>query len=71
MLYWDRDNKGKRNNYQIINGASIGFTKSIIRIPKIPRTIIQSCMGGSGWFAKGTKLSWIPNYCVTLVKIRY
>ena len=36
----------------------------------ISRAIIQSCMGGSGWFAKVTKLSWISNYCISLIKIQ-
>ena len=27
-------------------------------------------MGGSGWFAKGTKLSWISNYCISLIEIQ-
>ena len=33
---------------QIVNGASIVFTISIIAILTIWRAIIQSCMGGSG-----------------------
>jgi len=32
--------------------------------------IIQSCMGGSGWFSKGTELSWISNYCISLIEIQ-
>ena len=27
-------------------------------------------MGGSGWFAKGTELSWISNYCISLIEIQ-
>ena len=54
---------------QMINGASIVFTSSIIAILTISRAIIQSCMGGSGWFAKGIELSSIFNYYLSLVKI--
>ena len=39
------------------------FTSSIIAILTIPRDIIQSCIGGSGWFAKGTELSWQGSRC--------
>ena len=46
------------------------FTSSIIAILTIPRAIIQSCMGGSGWFAKGTELSWISYYCISLIEIQ-
>ena len=46
------------------------FTSSIIAILTISRAIIQSCMGGSGWFAKGTELSWISNYCISLMEIQ-
>ena len=35
----------------------IAFTSCIIEIFTISRAIIQSSMAGSGWFAKGTKLS--------------
>ena len=44
------------------------FTSSIIAILTISRAIIQSCIGGSGWFAKGTELSWISNYCISLIE---
>ena len=27
-------------------------------------------MFGSGWFAKGTKLLWISNYCISLIEIQ-
>ena len=27
-------------------------------------------MGRSGWLSKGTKLSWISNYCISLVEIQ-
>ena len=27
-------------------------------------------MGGSGWLSKGSELSWISNYCISLIKIR-
>ena len=27
-------------------------------------------MDRSGWFAKGTKLSWISNYCISLIEIQ-
>ena len=53
----------------IVNGATIVFTSSIIAILIISWTIIQSCMGGSGWFAKGTELSWISNYCIRLIEM--
>ena len=59
--------------YQIVHGVnrgSIVFTSSIIAILTISRGIIQSCMGGFGWLAKGTKLSWIPNYCISMMEIR-
>ena len=46
------------------------FTSSIIAILTISRAIIQSCMGGSIWFAKGTELSWITNYCISLIEIQ-
>ena len=46
------------------------FTSSIIAILTISRAIIKSCMGGSGWFAKGTELSWISNYCISLIEIQ-
>ena len=55
---------------QIVNGASIVFTSSIITILTIPRAIIQSCMDGSGWFAKRTELLWISNYCISLIEIQ-
>ena len=55
---------------QKVNGASIVFTSPIIAILTISRAIIQSCMGGSGWFAKGTELSSIFNYYLILMKIR-
>ena len=55
---------------QIVNGGSIVFTSCIIAILTISRAIIQSYIVTSGWFSTGTKLSWIPNYCVSLVKIR-
>ena len=47
------------------------FTSSIIAILTISRAIYnQSCMGGSGWFAKGTELSWISTYCLSLIEIQ-
>ena len=46
------------------------FTSSIIAISTISRAIIQSCMGVSDWFAKGTELSWISNYCISLIEIQ-
>ena len=55
---------------QIVNGASNVFTISTIAILIISRAIIQSCMGGFDWFAKGTKLSWISNYCISLNEIQ-
>ena len=54
---------------QIVNGASIVFTGSIVEILTTSRAIIQPCMGGSGCLAKGTKLSSIFNYYLSLVKI--
>ena len=54
---------------QIVNVGSIVLTSYIIAILTILRAIIQSCMGGSGWFVKGTKLSSIFNYYPSLVKI--
>ena len=54
---------------RIVNGGSFVFTSCIIAILIISRAIIQSCMGGSGWFAKGTELSSIFNYYLSLVKI--
>ena len=50
--------------------GSIVFTTCIIAILTISRAIIQSCMGGSGLFAKGPKLSWISNYCISLIEIQ-
>ena len=52
---------------RIVNGGSIVFTRCIIAIS---RAIIQSCMGGSGMFAKRTELSSIFNYYLSLVKIK-
>ena len=46
------------------------FTSSIIAIMTISRAIIQSCMGGSGWFAKGIELSWVSNYCISLIEVQ-
>ena len=46
------------------------FTSSIIAILTISRAIIQSCMGRSGLFAKGTEFSWISNYCISLMEIQ-
>ena len=46
------------------------FTSSITAILTISRAIIQSCMDGSGWFAKGTELSWISIYCERLMEIQ-
>ena len=40
----------------------------IIAILTISRAIIQSCMVGSDWFFKRTKLSSIFNYYLSLVK---
>ena len=56
---------------QRVNGASSVFTSCIIAILTISRAIIQTCKGTSGWFSKGTKLSSIFNYYLSLVKIRY
>ena len=42
------------------------FTSCIIAIVTISRAIIQSCIGGSGWFVKGTELSSIFNYYLSL-----
>ena len=50
----------------IVNGGSFVFTSCIIAILTISRAIIQSCMGGSGWFVKGTQLSSIFNYYLSL-----
>ena len=47
------------------------FTSSIIAILTISRAIIQSCMGGSGWFGKGTELSSIINYYLSNISIVY
>ena len=55
---------------RIVNGGSIVFTSCIIAILTISRVIIQSCMGGSGWFVKGAELSSIFNYYLGLDKIR-
>ena len=49
---------------------TIVLTSSFIAILTISRAIIQSCMGGSGRFSKGTELSWISNYCISLVEIQ-
>ena len=46
------------------------LTNSFIAILTISKAIIQSCMGGSGWFSKGSELSWISNYCISLVEIQ-
>ena len=46
----------------MVNRGSIVFTSCFIAILTISRTINQSCMGRSGWFAKGTKFSPIFNY---------
>ena len=46
------------------------FTRSIIAILTISRAIIKSSMGGSGWFSKGTELSSIFNYYLSLVEIQ-
>ena len=56
---------------RIVNGGSIVFTSRFIAILTISRAIIQSLMGGYGWFAKETKLSSIFNYYLSLVKIKY
>ena len=53
-----------------VNGGSSVFTSSIIAISAIPRAIIQSCISGSSWFAKGTELSSISNYCISLLEIQ-
>ena len=45
------------------------FTSSIIAILTISRAIIQSCISAAGWFSKETELSWISNYCISLIKI--
>ena len=51
---------------QIVNGASIVFTSSIIVILTISRDIIQSCMGGSWLVCK--KLLWISSYFISLIE---
>ena len=55
---------------RIVNGGYFVFTSCIIAISTISWAIIQSCMGGSGWFTKGTELSLISNYCISLVEIQ-
>ena len=55
---------------KIKNKDCIVLTRSIIAILTISRAVIQSCMGGSSWFKKGTELSWISNYCISLVEIQ-
>ena len=55
---------------RIVKGSSFVFTSCIIAILTILRAIIQSCIGGYGWFAKGTELSWISNYCISLIEIQ-
>ena len=54
---------------RIVNGGFIVFTSCIIAIWTISRAIIQSLIGGSGWFAKEPSLSSIFNYYLSLVKI--
>ena len=55
---------------RIVNGGFIVFTNCIIAILTISRAIIQSCMGGSGRFSKGTELLLMFNYYLSLVNIR-
>ena len=54
---------------RIVNGGFIVFTSCFIAILTISRATMQYCMGESGWFAKGTELSSIFNYYLSLVKI--
>ena len=54
---------------RIVNEGSIVFTSCFIAILTNSRAIIQSCMGEFGWFAKGTELSSIFNYYLSLEKI--
>ena len=55
---------------RIIHGDSIVFTSCFMAIFTISGAIIQTYMGGSGWFAEGTELSSIFNYYLSFVKIR-